>query len=110
MRLPDILDHQVYFDDLVSATNCTDAPDRFECLKQVPFSALQKAVDESPGLFSYQSMKLAWTPMVDGTLIPRNPMQLVESGKFSRVSSGFLSRLQPYLFHIDPFHNWCMRG
>jgi hypothetical protein len=86
LRLPDVLDNQVYFDDLVSATNCTDAPDRFECLKQAPFSAIQRAVDESPGFLSYQSMRLAWTPMVDGTLIPRNPMQLVESGKFARVS------------------------
>jgi acetylcholinesterase len=86
MRLPDVLDQQVYFDGLVTATNCTDAPDRFQCLRQAPFSALQSAVDASPGLFSYQSMRLAWTPMVDGTLIPRNPMQLVESRKIARVS------------------------
>ena len=85
-RLPDVLDQQVYFDNLVSATNCSDAQDRFDCLRQVPFSALQSAVDASPGMFSYQSMRLAWTPMVDGTFIPRNPLRLVESGKIARVS------------------------
>jgi len=85
-RLPDVLDQQIYFDGLVAATNCTDATDRFKCLRQAPFSALQSAVDASPGMFSYQSMRLAWIPMVDGSLIPRNPMQLVESGKIARVS------------------------
>jgi len=86
IRLPGVLDHQIYFDNLVASTNCTDARDRFECLRQAPFSALQSAVDASPGMFSYQSMRLAWMPMVDGDLIPRNPMQLVESGKIARVS------------------------
>ena len=86
MRLPDVLEQQIYFDNLASATNCTDAPDRFECLKYAPYTALQRAVDASPALSSYQSMTLAWTPVVDGTLIPRNPMQLVESGKYAKVS------------------------
>jgi hypothetical protein len=86
MRIPDVLDQQVYFDRLVTATNCTGAPDRFQCLRQAPFSALQSAVDASPGMFSYESMRPAWFPMVDGTLIPRNPMQLVESRKIAKVS------------------------
>jgi hypothetical protein len=50
MPLPDVLDQQVYFDSLVTATNCTYASDRFECLRQAPFSALQSAVDASPGM------------------------------------------------------------
>jgi acetylcholinesterase len=92
MPLPDVLDQQVHFDRLVTATNCTDTPDRFQCLRQVPFPALQSAVNESPGMFSYQSMKPAWFPMVDGTLIPRNPMQLVERKKIAKVSCvGFLN-------------------
>ena len=86
MRLPDVLEQQVYFDNLASATNCTDAPDRFECLRYAPYTALQRAVDASPSLTSYQSMRLAWMPVVDGTLIPRNPMQLVQSGNYARVS------------------------
>ena len=85
-RLPDILDQQVYFDSLVNSTNCTNAPDRLECLRQAPFSTLQNAIDATPSMFSYQSMRLAWSPMVDGTLIPRNPMQMVESGKIAKVS------------------------
>jgi hypothetical protein len=103
MRLPDVLDNQVYFDNLVSATNCTDAPDRFECLKGVSFSDLQSAVDASPGLLSYQSMRLAWSPMVDGTLIPANPLQLVDSGKYAKVPPFIFRSLtwtkSPYRFH-----------
>ena len=86
MRLPNVLDQQVYFDNLASATNCTDAPDRFECLRYTPYPSLQSAVDASPAVTSYQSFRLAWKPVVDGTLIPRNPMQIVESGKYARAS------------------------
>ena len=86
-RLPDILDHQIDFDNLVSATNCTAASDRLDCLRQTPFSTLQAAVNASPGLLDYQSMKQAWGPMVDGTLIPDNPMRLVKDGKYARVRS-----------------------
>ena len=85
MRLTDILDHQIYFDNLVGATNCTDASDRLDCLRQAPFSTLQAAVNASPGLLDYQSMRLTWGPMVDGSLIPDNPMRLVKSGKYARV-------------------------
>jgi hypothetical protein len=50
--------------------------------------------------------------MVDGTLIPRNPMQLVESGKFARVScvSLFWHELEPQLCNTGTFHNWRLRG
>jgi len=86
MRLPDVLDQQVYFDNLASATNCTNAPDRFECLRYAPYPVLQSAVDASPAVTSFQSFRIAWSPVVDGTLIPRNPMQLVESGKYAKAS------------------------
>ena len=85
-RIPDVLEQQIYFDNLVSATNCTEAPDRFECLRQAPYPALRSAVDESPSMISYQSLNLAWSPVIDGTLIPRNPLQLLERGKYAKVS------------------------
>lgn len=87
MRLPEVLEQQVYFDNLVISTNCTNASDRFECLRETPYPALQSAIDASPGILSYQSFRLAWLPVIDGNLIPRNPMQLIESGKYAKVSS-----------------------
>ena len=89
-----MLQQQVYFDSLVNSTNCTSAPDRFECLKQAPFSALQNAVDATTPLSSYQSLRFAWSPVVDGMLIPRNPLQIVESGKIAKVSCVVVSLYQ----------------
>lgn len=92
--MPDVLDQQVYFDDLVDATNCTNAADRFECLRGAPLDALQKAVNASPSTFSYQSLTLPWVPVIDGVLITANPMQLVEKGAYARVSwSAWSSRI-----------------
>ena len=98
MRLPDVLGQQVYFDSLANATNCTDAPDRFECLRYVPYPVLQSAVDATTELTTYQNMRLAWAPVVDGTLIPRNPMQLIESGNYARVAC-------PVQFSHEPCYN-----
>ena len=85
-RIPDVLDQQVYFDDLVDATNCTNAADRFECLRGAPLDVLQVAINASPSTFSYQSLRFAWVPVIDGVLITANPMQLVENGAYAKVS------------------------
>ena len=86
-KLPNVLDMQRYFDDLVNATNCTDAKDRLGCLRGVPYSQLIQAVNREPNLFSYQSLNLVWQPMIDGILIPRNPLQILQSGEYARVST-----------------------
>jgi len=78
---------QRYFDDLVNATNCTDAKDRLDCLRVVPYAQLIQAVNLEPNMFSYPSMKLAWQPMIDGHLIPRSPLQIIKSGAYARVST-----------------------
>jgi hypothetical protein len=77
---------QRYFDDLVNATNCTDAKDRLGCLRAVPYSQLIQAVNREPNIPSYQGLNLAWQPMVDGILIPRNPLQILQSGEYATVS------------------------
>jgi hypothetical protein len=50
----DITLNQQYYDDLVQETGCTGAGDTLECLRQVPFPALKKAVDGSPSFLSYK--------------------------------------------------------
>ena len=87
MKIPSVLEMQRYFDDLVNTTNCTDAKDRLDCLRVVPYSQLMQAVNLQPNMLSYPSMKLAWQPMIDGILIPRNPLQILQSGKYARVST-----------------------
>jgi acetylcholinesterase len=87
MKTPNVLEMQRYFDDLVNATNCTDAKDRLDCLRFAPYSQLIKAVNLEPNIFSYPSLEQAWQPMIDGNLIPRSPLQIVKSGAYARVST-----------------------
>jgi len=92
MRLPGILDQQKYFDGLVDATDCTGASDRLACLRAVPYAKLMAAINLSPNMFSYQSLNLAWEPMVDGKLFQSNPLALLQSGKYAKVLHiGFFS-------------------
>jgi len=79
------LDQQKGFDALVSATNCTRASDRLACLRAVPYAQLKAALDLFPGLLS-SSGKVPWWPMVDGKLIQSDPLALIQSGKYAKVT------------------------
>ncbi|CAA7260930.1 unnamed protein product [Cyclocybe aegerita] len=83
--LPDIVNQQRHFDALVAHTNCTDAPDRLECLRDAPYEALVEGVKNSSTIPSYEGLKLTWQPMVDGNLIVRDPQLSVKMGKFSNI-------------------------
>lgn len=56
-----ITEGQVYYDALVSETGCTGATDTLQCLRGVPYDQLLAAVNQSPGIFSYQ-VKLEYCP------------------------------------------------
>jgi hypothetical protein len=110
MKIPSVLEMQHYFDDLVNTTNCTDAKDRLGCLRVVPYSQLIQAVNLQPNMLSYPSMKLAWQPMIDGSLIPRNPLQILQSGKYARVSTRPLQDvLFPWRCTGSFYHRWLRR-
>ncbi|CAA7262289.1 unnamed protein product [Cyclocybe aegerita] len=83
--LPDILQQQRYFDSVVTDTNCTTAPDKLECLRDAPFEQLVAAVDRTPSLFAYQSLKVAWMPVVDGVVIVRDPLISLQEGKYAKI-------------------------
>jgi hypothetical protein len=53
----DITGGQKYYDALVVKTRCTGATDTLQCLRNVPYATLKEAINESPGLFSYQVSK-----------------------------------------------------
>jgi len=91
MAGPDIMHQQVYFDQLVNDTSCAAANDKLKCLRSVPFSQLMDAVNLSPSYASYQSLKLAWQPMVDGILFPRDPLISLQEGKYAKVLLGMFS-------------------
>ena len=45
---------QRYYNDLVAGTNCTNASDTLQCLREAPYETLKKAIDATPSLLSYQ--------------------------------------------------------
>jgi len=81
----DITHGQKFYDALVSQTGCLGASDTLECLRQVPFSTLKVAVDASPGIFSPQSLALAWLPRADGTFLSNDPQTLVQQGSVANI-------------------------
>jgi len=81
----DLSSGQQYYDALVSETGCNGASDTLQCLRQVPFHALQDAVAKSPALFGFQSLALAWRPRVDGSFLTDDPEALVQQGSVARV-------------------------
>ncbi|KAF9043105.1 carotenoid ester lipase precursor [Panaeolus papilionaceus] len=85
MHIPKITDQQPYFDKIVQATNCATAQDAIDCLRKVPYDNLLAAINTTPNLFSPQSLRLAYTPMIDGRLIKRAPLLSVKQGKYARI-------------------------
>lgn len=81
----DITNGQPYFDAIVSETGCSAATDKLACLRTVPYANLTAAMNASPGTYSYQSLRLAWTPRVDGVFLTQNPQLLIAAGKVADV-------------------------
>ncbi|KAJ7121135.1 sterol esterase [Mycena epipterygia] len=82
---PTVADGQSYYDELVAANNCTEAPDTLDCLRHVPFDAFLATVNKTPDFFSYRSLALVWRPHVDGDIILRNPINSVVQGAFAKI-------------------------
>ncbi|KAK0460006.1 carotenoid ester lipase precursor [Desarmillaria tabescens] len=74
-----------YYDDIVVQTGCSGSDDTLACLRTVSYKTLKAAIDNSPFIFDYQSLALAWLPRADGVLFSDNPQRLVEQGKIANV-------------------------
>ncbi|KAF8836216.1 alpha/beta-hydrolase [Paxillus ammoniavirescens] len=85
LPVDDISQGQKYYDALVSETGCSSAPDTLQCLREAPYEALLDAVNQSPSLFSYQSLILTWQPRVDGVFLTDDPQKLVQRGSVADV-------------------------
>ncbi|KAH7928750.1 alpha/beta-hydrolase [Leucogyrophana mollusca] len=81
----DITHGQKYYDAIVEQTGCAAAADTLECLRGVPYDTLMDAVNNSPFIFSYQSLILAWLPRVDGVFLAEDPQYLVEQGSVADI-------------------------
>ncbi|KAH8989912.1 carotenoid ester lipase precursor [Lactarius hatsudake] len=81
----DITNGQKYYDFLVARTNCSGSYDTLACLRAAPYEELKAAIDDTPSLFSYQSIALAWQPRADGVFLTDHPQKLVQQGKVARI-------------------------
>ncbi|KAL1666163.1 Alpha/Beta hydrolase protein [Schizophyllum commune] len=81
----DITNGQIWYDQLVAATGCTNSKDTLQCLREVPYEDLKAAQDDTPFVFSYQSLILTWLPRADGVFLKDNPQALVKQGSVANV-------------------------
>ncbi|KAF5392596.1 hypothetical protein D9757_002272 [Collybiopsis confluens] len=81
----DITNGQKYYDQIVADTGCSGSSDTLECLREVPFNTLKSAVDNTPSIFAYQSLNLAWFPRVDGIFLKDDPQKLVQAGQVAAI-------------------------
>jgi len=81
----DIEHGQQYYDSMIVKTGCGSAPDTLDCLRKVPYATFKKAMDESPNMFAYQGLILAWLPRVDGVFLTEPPQVAVLRGHVSNV-------------------------
>ncbi|KAH9941670.1 alpha beta-hydrolase [Epithele typhae] len=77
----DIKNGQNDYNTLVKDTRCSKATDTLQCLRNVPFEALKRAVDNSPSFMTHQSLNLAWLPRVDGDFLEDEPQKMVAEGR-----------------------------
>ncbi|KAH6874981.1 carotenoid ester lipase, partial [Coprinopsis sp. MPI-PUGE-AT-0042] len=83
--LGDLTGGQPYYDDLVNATGCSGQNDTLSCLRSVPIANLTEGINQSPGIFAYQSVAIPWAPRADGTFLTDNPQRLVEADKVVHI-------------------------
>ncbi|KAI9430679.1 Alpha/Beta hydrolase protein [Lactarius indigo] len=81
----DIKNGQRYYDFMVEKTGCQGRADTLDCLRKVPYTTYKKAMDESPNMFSYQALILAWLPRVDGIFLREPPQHSVLRGNVAKV-------------------------
>lgn len=103
MPLGSLTQGQEYFDELAALAGCSEpsAPtfntstissslarsytSKLACLRAVPMTKLAHAIDASPNLFGYASVRLAWQPRVDGVLFAEDPILSVQEKKVMNV-------------------------
>ncbi|KAF5718612.1 carboxylesterase family [Fusarium mundagurra] len=70
---------QKHFDSLAKLAGCDENPDKLQCLRALPFSQLNAAVNSS------EDLTQRWHPVVDGSFIPARPTEMLANGSFLKV-------------------------
>ncbi|KAJ6470078.1 hypothetical protein C8R47DRAFT_1222705 [Mycena vitilis] len=80
-----VLEGQPQYDQLVAATNCTDATDTLDCLRRSLSDIIMSAINRTPNIFSYSSMANGWKPRVDGDMLKEDPFVALALGHYAKV-------------------------
>lgn len=76
---------QAVFDNMVAATNCTEAADKIACLKAASFEDIMASVNEEGFLLGPRSLASTWTIRPDGDHLKDSPHRLVATGNIANV-------------------------
>jgi carboxylesterase type B len=82
---------QKYYDQLVNGTNCGSSNNTLDCLRSAPLSTLSDAINQTPGLWSYQ---VCFTPVLTH-LCPTNIVSVVACSGLDASSRWNLPLGQP---------------
>ena len=81
----DISQGQPFYDAIVELTGCSASEDTLACLRIVPFQTFLDAVNQTPNIFSFMSLELAYQPRTDGIFLTDNAQTLLAKGQFAKV-------------------------
>ncbi|KAJ7238724.1 carotenoid ester lipase precursor [Mycena rebaudengoi] len=81
----DITAGQPYYDSIVDQTGCANSSDTLACLRTVPYQTLLDAVNHTPSVFSYMSLRLAFGPWTDGVFLIENAQDLLAKGEYTKI-------------------------
>ncbi|KAI1084052.1 alpha/beta-hydrolase [Whalleya microplaca] len=76
---------QGVYDTVVARAGCAGASDTLQCLREVDYDTFLGATNSVPGVLSYSSVALSYSPRPDGVVLPESPDVLVASGKYAAV-------------------------
>ena len=76
-QLSDSRSEPVY-QKLIEKTGCADAQDRLQCLRAVPARQITRVAIE-------ESWYLTWQPIIDGVLLPDDPIKLIKQGQIIKT-------------------------
>lgn len=82
----DITAGQPYYDSIVNQTGCASGSDTLACLRTIPYQTLLDAVNQTPSVFSYMSLRLAFGPWTDGVFLTENAQDLLAKRDYTKVS------------------------
>ncbi|KAK6005585.1 hypothetical protein QM012_007227 [Aureobasidium pullulans] len=78
---------QAIYDAVVNAAGCSGSSDTLACLRSVDYETFESAVNSVPGIFSYESVNLAYLPRPDPSdgFFPVSPDVAVAKGNYAKV-------------------------